>query len=154
VRHVGQQRAERHDELDAQRVAQVEDLAAEALPAEGRLGALQEHEVARGARHPGGVDLHVGPVDRAGAPVEQPDLRPGGLEVEELLGIDAREAHRAERRADELERGGGGVAGVVPAREGAHEGRGAERVGPALPDQGLHAGSPYPSPRRRPPASP
>ena len=40
--------------------------------------------------------------------------------------------------ADERQRGGGGVAGVVPALERAHQRGGAKPVGTAIPDQWLH----------------
>ena len=60
------------------------------------------------------------------------------LEVVEVLGIDLREARRAERAAEERERRGRGVAGVVPAGEGADQGRGAQAVGTVLPNQRLH----------------
>ena len=58
----------------------------------------EEHEVARRARDARRVDLDRGPLDLARAAVDELDLRARGLEVEELLGVDLREARRAERR--------------------------------------------------------
>ena len=107
-------------------------------PAHRRLGALEQHEVARGARDVRGVDLDLRPLDRARAALDELDLRPGRLEVEEVLGVDAGEARGGERGAEELERRRGGVAGVVPAGEGAHESRSAQAVGAMLPDQRRH----------------
>ena len=61
-----------------------------------------------------------------------------GLEVDELLGVDDREALRVQARADEGQRGGGGLARVVPALEGAHESGRPEPRGAAVPAQRLH----------------
>src|SRR6185312_2755009 len=101
---------------------------AERPPAHRRLGALEQHEVARGARDAGGVDLDLRPLDRARSALDERDLRPGRLEVEEVLGVDTGEARGGERRAEELERCRSGVARVVPAREGTDESRGAQAV--------------------------
>ena len=123
-------------------------------------GALQQHEVARRARHARLVELDLRPDDLARAALDERDLRARGLEVEELLGVDAREARRAERRAEKLQRRGGGVAGVVPARERADERGGAQAVRAAAPRSGAASGSRYmmgswpphvsPDPRARP----
>ena len=100
--------------------------------------APDEHEVARRARHARGEDLDLRPGDLALAAVGEADLRAGGLEVVEVLGVDPREALGVERLPDEGQRGRRGVAGVVPAAERADDRRGAKPVGTALPDQGLH----------------
>ena len=93
----------------------------------------------RGARGIAGlVDLELGPVDVAREAVAQAHRRARGLEVDELLGIDRREARGVERGAEEREGGGGGLAGVVPALERAHQSRGPEAVRAALPAKGLH----------------
>ena len=84
------------------------------------------------------VELELGPLDLAREPVGEPDARARGLEVDELLGIDQREARGVEARAHERERRGGRLPGVVPALEGADERRGAEAVGTAFPEERLH----------------
>ena len=140
VRDVGQQRAERDGELHAERLGELDDAVAERAPAHRRLGARDEHEVARRARRVRGPDLDLGPLDGARDAVDEPDRRARGLEVEELLGIQAREARRAELGADERQRRRGGLAGVVPAAERAHERGGPEAVRTALPDQWRHPG--------------
>ena len=72
-------------------------------------------------------------------PVDEPHRRPRGLEVDELLGVDRREARRRRARAPRnVSADGGGLAGVVPALEGADQRRGPEAVGTALPAQRLH----------------
>ena len=91
---------------------------------------------ARGTR--AGEDLDARPRDLALAVVGEADLRPRGLEVVEVLGVDPREALGLQRLADERQRGRRGVAGVVPAAEGADDRWGAKSVGTALPDQRLH----------------
>jgi hypothetical protein len=79
------------------------------------------------------VDLELRPVDVAGEAAAQADRRAGGLEVDELLGIDRREALCVQRGPEERQSGGGGLAGVVPALERADESRGPEPVRAALP---------------------
>ena len=49
VRHVAEQRAERDDDLHAERLGEVDDVRAERAPAHRRLDALHEHQVARRA---------------------------------------------------------------------------------------------------------
>jgi hypothetical protein len=138
VRHVGEQRAHRHDELGAERLGEVDDVLAERAPAHRRLGALHEDEIARRARHAGGEDLDARPRDLAAAVLVEAGVRPRGLEVVEVLGVDAREALCAKRFADERQCCRGGVTRVVPTAERADEGGGAQTVGTTLPDQGLH----------------
>lgn len=138
VRHVRQQRTEGHDDLDAERLGQVDDRGGERAPAHRRLRTGEEHQVTGRAGDVRREDLHLGPGDLARDPVAQRDLRARRLEVVELLRIDRREAFRAERRGHEAERGRGGVGGVVPAAERAYEGRRTEALRPAIPDERLH----------------
>jgi hypothetical protein len=145
VRDVGEQRPERDDELDPEHLGQLDDRAGEGTPAVGRLVPDQQDEVARGARDPRFEDLDLGPGDLAVTAVDEPDLRARVLEVEELLGIDRGEAGRADGGADEADGRGGGVGGVVPALEGAHQRRRAKTVRSAVPDEGLHANQGTPS---------
>ena len=70
--------------------------------------------------------------------LDEAHRRARGLEVDELLGVDHREALGAEPRAEEGERGRRGLAGVVPALEGAHQSGRAEPVRTAIPAQRLH----------------
>ena len=95
-------------------------------------------KVARGARHARLEDLDVGPLDHALVAAGEADRRARGLEVDELLGVDDREALGVEAGAEERERRRGGLPGVVPALEGADQSRGAEPVRAAIPAQGLH----------------
>jgi hypothetical protein len=138
MRDVGQQRAERHDHLHAERLGQLDDGRAERPPAVGRLGSGEQHEVARGARDTRLVDLDVGPLDHAVPAALEPHGRARRLEVDELLGIDHREAVGAEPGAEEAERRRRRLTGVVPALERAHERRCAKPVRAAIPAQRLH----------------
>ena len=138
VRHVGQQRAQREDELHAERLRQIGDDRGEGAPAHRGLRAAEEHQIAGRARNPRDEDLDRGPDDLAGLPGDEPHLGTHALEVVELLGIDLGEARRPERAAQEGQRRGGGVARVVPAGESADQGRGSQPVGPVLPNQWLH----------------
>ena len=147
VRHVGEQRAQGDHHLHAQRLGQLHDHVAERAPAVGRLVPDEEDEVARRARDASLEQLGLGPGDLAAAPLGEADARAGGLEVEELLGVDAGEAAPLQGRADEADRGGGGVRGVVPALERADERGRAQGVRPAIPDQGRHR---FTVARRRP----
>jgi hypothetical protein len=138
VGDVGEERAERADELHAERLGEIEDQRGEGAPARRGLGAAQQHEVARRARHARDEDLDGRPDDLAHAGGPGLDLRAHRLEVIELLGVDLREARGAERGADEGQRRGGGVARVVPASERADQGRGPQSVGAVVPNQRLH----------------
>ena len=57
----------------------------------GFVGADEHDDVALAARQRRRAELGLGPRDLAREPVDQPHLRPGRREVEEILGIDARE---------------------------------------------------------------
>ena len=138
VRDVGQQRAEQHGHLHAERLGQVDDGLGERAPAERGLGAGEQDQVARGARDADGVDLELGPVDRARDAVLEAHHRARGLEVDELLGVDLREGLGAEAAGDEGQGGGRGLARVVPALERADQRRGPKPIGTAFPTQRLH----------------
>jgi hypothetical protein len=84
-----------------------------------------------------GVEGVRRPVDDACAPIDEPDRRTHGGEVEELLGVDLGDLVAAEVAEDQAEGRGGRLAGVVPAVERAHEHRVAE-LGPALPPDRIH----------------
>ena len=73
---------------------------AERPPADVRLDPEQQHGVAIGARDRRVEEGVVGPVDLPRDAVDERDLRPGRLEVEEALRIDVREAlARSQARA-------------------------------------------------------
>src|SRR5438067_12050049 len=135
MRDIGQQGTQCHHELDPDRLGHVDYQLAETAPPERWLGATEQDQVAGCARDPRLVELDLWPDDLPGLTLDQLDARPRGLEVVELLGIDGREAPRAERRADGCDRRRGGVRGVVPALERADQGRSAQTVGPVLPSQ-------------------
>jgi hypothetical protein len=84
------------------------------------------------------MHLDVGPLDHAVLAAREADRRPRRLEVDELLGIDHGEALGAQPGAEERDRRGRGLAGVVPALEGAHQGRCSKPVRTAIPAQRLH----------------
>src|SRR5688572_18878115 len=84
-----------------------------------------------------------GPLDYPRAAVDQTDRGAHGGEVEELLRIDVGHLVAAEVAQDQPERRGCGLAGVVPAVEGAHHDRVSE-LGTALPADGIHPDARYP----------
>ena len=133
VRHVGEQRAERDDELDVEIAREVEHELREGLPAQARLDAEQQHDVAVGARDPSVVEGVLRPLDLPRHPLVERDVRPVRLEVDEALRIDvreplgvpdAREVARGERRT---------LAAVVPAPEGCDQDGSLERGTPHHP---------------------
>jgi hypothetical protein len=149
VRHVGQQRAERDDELDAELLRQLDDQLREGAPAEVRLDAEQQHRVSREARRRGVVEGVLRPFDPTRQPLVERDVRSGRLEVDEALRVDvpeplgvpdAPEVAAGERRA---------LTAVVPAAEGRHEHRTIE-LGPMRESElaARHAASLEPIPRR------
>ena len=85
VRHVGEQRAERDHQLDAELLREPDDEVRERAPAQVRLDPEQEHDVAVETLRPRVVEARLGPVDPARQPVLERHVRPGRLEVEEVL---------------------------------------------------------------------
>ena len=67
VRHVGQQRAQRNDHVDADGLCGRDDRLAEAAPAQIRFGAHQQHRVTIEARHAGAGEGDLRPLDLASA---------------------------------------------------------------------------------------
>ena len=139
VRDVGQQRAERHDELRAQRLGQLDDQRARTSRQRIDGSGPETSTRSRGARGARAAYISTSghSISRV-RPSTSWTFGPRGLEVEELLRVEAGEAGRPQRGAEELHRGGGRVAGVVPAGERADQGRGAQAVGTAVPDERLH----------------
>ncbi len=106
--------------------------------------ALEHHQVALGARHLGGRELVLGPVDLARAALGQAHGGADRGEVVVLLGVDPGHVRRLEGAADERERRRRGLARVVPALERAHHHRlRAARV--AAPRSGRSSRSRYPT---------
>ena len=89
VRRLGEQRPERHHQLDAEVVERGEQLGAELAPAHVRLDAAQQHHVAVAGPGAGRRDLRRGPGDPAVPVLVGADRRTVDLEVVELLGVDA-----------------------------------------------------------------
>ena len=118
VRDVREQRAERDDRAHAEHIRHLAQRAGVGLPAQRRLNALDEHEVAVRAGDLRGLEDVFGPVDRARASLDEAHGRADGGEVVEVLRVDARDRLCVERLDEELHRGRGRLAGVVPAPEG------------------------------------
>src|SRR5205807_10084862 len=116
-RDVAEERSERHDELHAERLGELDDVLAERAPAHRRLDAAHEHEIARRARRERLENLDARPRDLTLAGLGEANARAARLVVEEILGVDARETARVERARQEGDSGRGGLAGVVPALE-------------------------------------
>ena len=121
VRHVGEERSERDDELHVELPCELHDLVAKGAPPEVGLDAEHEHGIAVGSRNGSVVEDRVGPVDPARDPVLERDVRTRGLEVVELLGVDVREAPRLPRLGEEARRERGALRAVVPAPKSPHE---------------------------------
>ena len=94
MRNVGEESAERHDELDAEVASELDDLAGERPPAEVRLYPEQEDRVPVGAADRRLVEGVLRPVDPSRQSLLERDVRPRRLEVEELFGIDVGKATR------------------------------------------------------------
>jgi hypothetical protein len=97
VRDVGEQRAERDDELDAEVAGDGNDLVREGAPAEIRLEPEHEHGVPLRLGDGRVVEGRLRPDDLASDPTLERDVGASRLEVEELLGIDVGEAPRLPR---------------------------------------------------------
>ena len=123
MRHVGEQRAEGDHHLDAEIPREVDDHPREGLPAEVRLDAEQQDDVAVEAGNRRVVEGGLRPLDVAGLPLDERDVRAGRLEVEEVLGLDLREALRLPDLGEVAARQRRALAAVVPAAEGGDQNR-------------------------------
>jgi hypothetical protein len=94
MRDVGEERAERDDELDTEVGRELRNEGRERPPADVRLDAEQQQRVAVGARNLGVVEGVVRPVDLPSDAFDERDVRPRGLEVEERLWVDVGEPRR------------------------------------------------------------
>jgi hypothetical protein len=120
----GEQGAHRHYELHVERLGQLDDRLTEGAPPEVRLGSRQEdgpsvtgYLQARFRRR----EHVLGPFDLARHPVNQLDLGPCSLEIEELLAVKAAETLRLPRACQGPDGYARGVCSVVPAREAGDE---------------------------------
>ena len=98
VGDLGDQRAEGDHHLDPERVGGGGDRLREGAPAQVRLGAVEQDQVALGAGHPDRDQVVLRPVDLARLALGEDDRRPRRLEVEEVLGVDPGDRLRVEAR--------------------------------------------------------
>ncbi len=120
VRGVTEQRAQDHHQLDAQLVGEAQQFVAERAPAHGRFDAPDEHQVTRLlAADPDHREARRRPCDLSHSGVH-PHRGPVDLEVVVVLGVQGREDLALPLLVQVRDRGGGGVAGVVPALERGH----------------------------------
>src|SRR6476620_1544732 len=135
---VGDQRAEGDDHLHTQTLGRLRDAVGEGPPAQIRLGAGEQDQIAlRAGRRAREQDV-ARPLDLAGLPLGHADRRAVGLEVEELLRVDLRDQIGVERLRGGGERGRGGAGGVIPAGECADENGGSEFWWRSLPSERVH----------------
>jgi hypothetical protein len=127
VRNVGEKRAERDDELDAEVSGKADHLVGERAPAEIRLEPEHEHGVALRLGNGRVVERGLGPDDLARDPALERDVRAGCLEVEELLRIDVGETPCLPRLREEAGGERGTLRSVVPASKGGDEDGPAQR---------------------------
>ncbi len=115
VRHVGEQGAERDDEVDADVPGEADHEVRERTPAVVGLDTDEDHRVAVGSGDRRVVEGVLGPLDPARKPFVERHRRTDGLEVHERLRVDVREAGRVPL-LDEVAGGHGrGLSAVVPA---------------------------------------
>ena len=126
VRHVGEQRAEQHDRLHPQAVADLQHLARR-TPRQRMFGSMPRISTTSrlGARRPAHREPGGRPLDAPGHAVDQRDRRPVDLEVVEVLRVERGQRLGVPDQLEVLHRGGRGVAGVVPPLEGARPRTGA-----------------------------
>jgi hypothetical protein len=117
MRHVGEQRAEGDHHLDAEIPREIDDHPREGLPAEVRLDAEQEDYVPVEAGNRRMVEGVLRPLDVAGLPLDERNVRAGCLEVVEVLGLDLREAVRLPDLGEVAARQRRALAPIVPAAE-------------------------------------
>ena len=121
MRDVGQERAERDDELHVDVASKLDDLLRERPPAQIRLDPEQEYAIAVGTRDRRVVENRLRPVDPAREALLERDVRPRRLEVEELLRIEVREPTRLPALREEAQRERGALGPIVPAAESGDE---------------------------------
>ncbi len=118
MRHVREKRAKRHHELDPELLRQPHDLGRKRPPAQVRLDPEEQDGVPLLTRELGVVEGVDGPVDAACDPVDERNVRAGGLEVVELLRIDVPEPAGRPGLGEVARSEGSTLRAVVPAAEG------------------------------------
>jgi hypothetical protein len=113
VRDVREQRAQQHDPVDFQRVADLQDLLTECTPAHARLDAADQHHVPLRLWRGGGGEPCSRPLDVA-LVVDQGQDRAGDLQVVELFGLQGGHRFGLPRLFQVVQHGAGGVSSVVP----------------------------------------
>ena len=117
VRDVGEQRAEHDHHADVELVGDVDELGDERPPADVRLDAPHQHDVAAPEHLPGHRDLRGRPGQVALAVGADAHERAVDLEVVVVLRVERGERLGAPDLLEVGDRAGRGVAGVVPALE-------------------------------------
>ena len=130
MRDVGEEGTERDQELDVERARELDDLVREGSPADVRLDADENDDVALEVGKLRVEEDGLRPVDAPRDAVDERDVRPRRLEIEELLGIDVREPTRAPGLREEARRKRRALRSVVPAPEGGDEDGTAKRRPP------------------------
>ena len=126
MRHVGEQRPERHDELDAEVGRKPGDELRERAPAIVGLDPEHDDRIAIGAGDRAVEELVLGPLDLPRQPLVEGDGRPDGLEVDEALWIDVREPRRLPLPREIARRERCRLTTVVPAAKGRDQHRPAQ----------------------------
>jgi hypothetical protein len=117
VRGVGEQRPQGDDLGHAELLDVPEQLSAEAPPSQVGLDAVHQHDVTVGARQLRDGQPRGLPLDATGDAPGQAYVWAGDLEVVVVLGVDRGQRRRVPRELEVLQRGAGGLTGVVPAFE-------------------------------------
>jgi hypothetical protein len=123
VRHVGDECAQRHRELDSEIGSEVRDDLGEAAPPVVRLDADEKDGVAASARDTRAEECVLRPLDLSRSPLLERDHRPRRLEVHEQLRVDVRELPRAPEPRQVSGGEGRCLSAVVPSAKGADQHR-------------------------------
>src|SRR2546428_134633 len=126
VRHIREQRAERDHQLDAEVAREIDDHAGDRAPAKVRLDPEQQHRVSLQSGDRRMVEGVLRPFDVPRLPVDERDVRPGCLEVVEVLRLDLREAFRLPRLGEVAAGEGCALPAVVPPAERGDQNRRAQ----------------------------
>ena len=117
VGHVREERAKADHQLDAELLDEAHDQVGKRAPAQVRLDAEQQDDVAVEPLRATVVEDRRGPVDPPCHSFLERNVRPGRLEVEEVLRIDLGEALRVPQLGEVTRGERGALSAVVPAPE-------------------------------------
>ena len=123
MRHVGEQRPKRDDELDVQLLDMTDDQVGERTPADVWLDPEQQDDVALETRRLRAIEGRLRPVDLPSYPVDERNVRPGRLEIEETLRIDVCDLVGAPELGEVARRERGRLGAVVPPAKRGYEDR-------------------------------